>query len=280
MLIQGMDLSVRVNVRCDIHRSKYVCRKHIHHFAELVLVLDGKLNVTVNGKEESATKNQFIFLFPFQKHEYTSDDVSYFLICTFPMSFLLDFSTKSSNKLGSRAVFDASQLSVELFKKKLIEQDTTTVYGINACLQAMLDDYTAQVELVESDLDNSTMDKLTSYMYTNYKEQLPLSAVAHTLGYSSNYLSHCIFKTLGMNYRSFLGSIRAEHAANMLRQSDMLIIDIALECGYPNMRSFQRHFKALTGISPSEYRDQIKKSRTGVVKISSFPSRIRKDILI
>ena len=80
MLIQEMNSTSRVNVRCDIHHQKYVCRKHIHHFAELVLVLDGKLTVTVNGKTETAEKNQFILLFPFQKHEYTSEEISYFLI--------------------------------------------------------------------------------------------------------------------------------------------------------------------------------------------------------
>ena len=280
MLVQGVDISVRTNVRCDIHRQKYICRKHIHHFAELVLVLDGKLNVTVNGKRETVTKNQFILLFPFQKHEYTSDDVSYFLICTFPISFLMDFAAKASGKSGNRAVFDASDLAVELFKQKLIEQEITTVYGINACLQAMLDDFTAQVELVKSNIDSSTMDKLASFMYSNYKEALPLSAVAHALGYSPNYLSHCIFKTLGMNYRSFLGSIRADHASNMLKKTDMPVLEIALECGYPNIRSFQRHFKALTGVSPSEYRKQIKKTYSEAIKVNTYPTRIRKDISI
>ena len=280
MLVQGVDVSARTNVCCDIHRQKYVCRKHIHHFAELVLVLDGKLTVTINGKQETATKNRFILVFPFQKHEYTSDDVSYFLICTFPISLLMDFAAKASGKSGNRAVFDASDLAVELFKQKLIEQEITTVYGINACLQAMLDDFTAQVELVKSNIDSSTMDKLASFMYSNYKEALPLSTVAHTLGYSPNYLSHCIFKTLGMNYRSFLGSIRADHASTMLKKTDMPVLEIALECGYPNIRSFQRHFKALTGVSPSEYRKQIKKSYSEAIKVNTYPSRIRKHISI
>ena len=280
MLVQEVDLSVRVNVRCDIHRQKYVCRKHIHHFAELVLILDGNLTVTVNGRREVAKKNQFILLFPFQKHEYTSDDVSYFLICTFPLSFLLDFASKSNGKCGTRSVFDASELTVELFRQKLVEEDTTTVYGVNACLQAMLDDFTSQVELTESDTDNHAMDKLTSYINNNYKDPLPLHEVAHTLGYSPNYLSHCMFKTLGMSYRAFLGSTRAEHAGIMLRKTSLSVLEIALECGYPNVRSFQRHFKALTGVSPSEYRKQIKKSPLGAVKVSGHPSRIRKDILI
>lgn len=280
MLVQDVDLSVRVNIRCDIHRQQYVCRKHIHHFAELVLVLDGKLNVTVNGKQESATKNQFILLFPFQKHEYTSEDESYFLICTFPISCLLDFAAKTFGKCGNKAVFDASDLAVELFKRKFIDEETTTIYGVNACLQAMLDDFTEQVELIESDIDTSTMDKLTCYVYTNYKEALSLNTVAHALGYSPNYLSHCIFKTFGMNYRSLLGSIRADHASDMLKTTNMSMLEIALESGYPNIRSFQRHFKALTGVSPSEYKSKIKKSSTSAIKVNAHPSRIRKDILI
>ena len=280
MLIQEVDPSARVTVRCDIHRQKYVCRKHIHYFAELVLVLDGKLSVTVNGITETASKNQFIFLFPFQKHEYTSEDVSYFLICTFPMSVLLDFASHATGKAAKNVVFNASELTVELFKQKFVEQETATAYGINACLQAMLDDFYSQVELTESNADNCAMDKLTCYIAKNYKDPLPLHSVAQALGYSPNYLSHCIFKSLGMSYRAFLGSTRAEYARIMLYKTNRSVLEIALECGYPNMRSMQRHFKDFLGVSPSEYRKQLKKAKTGTFVIREHPHRIRKEIII
>ena len=280
MLIQDVDLSTRANLRCDIHRQQYVCRKHIHSFAELVLILDGKLTVTVNGKTETAGKNQFIFLFPFQKHEYTSDEVSYFLIFTFPTSILLDFALKSSGKVGERAVFNASGLTVELFKQKFIEQETTTVYGVNSCLQAMLEDFTSQIKLTKNDTDSGAMDKLTHYISENYKNPLPLHAVAQTLGYSANYLSHCIYNTLGMNYSSFLGSTRAEHARVMLNNTKLSVLEIAMECGYPNLRSLQRHFKDFMGTSPSEYRKRLERSSSDTVKITQHPHRVRKDIFL
>ena len=280
MLIQEVDPSARVTVRCDIHHQKYICRKHIHYFAELVLVLDGRLTVTVNGKTETAEKNQFIFLFPFQKHEYTSDDVSYFLLCTFPMSVLLDFASHASGKAGKKVVFNASELTVELFKQRFVEQETATIYGVNACLQAMLDDFTSQVELTESDIDHCAMDKLTCYIAKNYKDPLPLYGAAQALGYSPNYLSHCIFKTLGMSYRAFLGSTRAEYARLMLLKTNLSVLEIALECGYPNIRSMQRHFKDFLGISPMEYRKQLKKAKSDTVKVKEYPHRIRKEILV
>ena len=280
MLVQGIEPSTRVNVRCDIHRQKYECRKHVHHFAELVFVMDGALTVTVNGKEETATENQFIFLFPFQKHQYTSDKESYFLICTFPMSLLSDFAVKSSGKSGKAAVFNASALSASLFKQKIIDTDDITPYGVNSCLYAMLDDFSAQVELTEIDTDNSAMDRLVYYVNDHYKDPLPLYTVAQELGYSSNYLSHCVFKTLGMNYRTFLGSTRAEHAKMLLRKSELSVLEIAFECGYPNVRSFQRHFKSLVGVSPSEYRAQLRGATAGANGVMKYPRRIRKDVLM
>ena len=129
-------------------------------------------------------------------------------------------------------------------------------------------------------MDTSTMDKLTCYVYTNYKEALSLNDVAHALGYSPNYLSHCIFKTFGMNYRSLLGSVRADHAADMLKKTNMSMLEIALESGYPNIRSFQRHFKSLTGVSPTEYKNKLKKSSSSKINVNTYPARIRKNISI
>ena len=59
-----------------------------------------------------------------------------------------------------------------------------------------------------------------------------------------------------MSYRSFLGSTRAEYARMMLNTTSFSVLEIALECGYPNLRSMQRHFKDFMGVSPTEYRKQ------------------------
>ena len=106
------------------------------------------------------------------------------------------------------------------------------------------------------------------------------NGAAQALGYSPNYLSHCIFQTLGMSYRAFLGSTRAEYARLMLLKTNLSVLEIALEWGYPNIRSMQRHFKDFLGISPVEYRKQLKKAKSDTVKVKEYPHRIRKEILI
>ncbi len=256
MFIQGKDKLAITNIIYEIHREKYNIHQHIHHNTELLLVLDGKLTVTVNERTETAEKGQFILLFPFQKHSLCSEGACFFLIIAFSISLLSNFAAQASGKVGKKAVFNASPLTVELFLKKLVTEETATLYGVRSCLFAMLDDFISQIQLTENDTDNQAMYRFIIYVSDNYKDNLSLQKVAKTLGYSSNYLSHCISKTLGMNYRSFLGSTRAEHAKFMLRETNQSILEIALECGYPNLRSFQRHFKSFSGVSPSEYRDK------------------------
>ncbi len=47
---------------------------------------------------------------------------------------------------------------------------------------------------------------------------------------------------------------RIERAKQLLKQSDLRIVDIALACGFANQSHFSRHFRRIVGISPKEFR--------------------------
>jgi AraC-like DNA-binding protein len=44
-------------------------------------------------------------------------------------------------------------------------------------------------------------------------------------------------------------------AASQLLAGDLPITEVALCCGYTDHSAFSRQFRALTGLSPSQYRD-------------------------
>ena len=59
-----------------------------------------------------------------------------------------------------------------------------------------------------------------------------------------------------MNFRKYLNLYRTEQACNLLRTTQKDISDIALDCGFQTLRSFNRAFKAATGLTPTQYRDR------------------------
>lgn len=46
-------------------------------------------------------------------------------------------------------------------------------------------------------------------------------------------------------------------AKKLLQTTDMEIHDIAVQVGYPNVNSFIRVFKKMTGVPPGEFRKEI-----------------------
>ena len=58
----------------DHHEGKHEYPEHIHHFLEVLCVLDGEIQVTVNGITETARKGDIAVVPPFQSHsQYTPD---------------------------------------------------------------------------------------------------------------------------------------------------------------------------------------------------------------
>jgi transcriptional regulator GlxA family with amidase domain len=59
---------------------------------------------------------------------------------------------------------------------------------------------------------------------------------------------------IGMGFSAYLGQIRVEYAASLIRTTTRSLTDIWLAAGFDSQRTFNRVFRAAFGTSPSEYR--------------------------
>jgi AraC-like DNA-binding protein len=57
-----------------------------------------------------------------------------------------------------------------------------------------------------------------------------------------------------MSYSDYVRNIKISHACYLLRNTHESVIDIAEQCGYASVSSFNRNFKQLTSMSPTQYR--------------------------
>ncbi|MFC5450028.1 helix-turn-helix domain-containing protein [Paenibacillus aestuarii] len=93
-----------------------------------------------------------------------------------------------------------------------------------------------------------------SYMQAHYAEDITLDHVASKLNITGGYLSTYFKEKTGTNFVDYVNEFRVKLATDLLLKQELKIQDVATAVGYQTMRSFNRTFKNLTGVTPSEYR--------------------------
>ncbi|MEM6542936.1 MAG: helix-turn-helix domain-containing protein, partial [Bacteroidota bacterium] len=85
---------------------------------------------------------------------------------------------------------------------------------------------------------------------------LTVTAVAKVVGISSRDVSEIINKYANQNFASYINRYRIEEAKWLLKTQSKKtkIISVALETGFNSLSTFNVAFKAITDLTPSEYR--------------------------
>lgn len=103
------------------------------------------------------------------------------------------------------------------------------------------------------------VDTTLAYLRKNYHKHISLDDLAAQVFLSKDYFARLFRETTGMPTSAFLQKIRVEEACNLLTSTNLAIKDIALQCGFHDIKYFYSIFKRLTGITPRQYRLNSKK---------------------
>lgn len=91
-------------------------------------------------------------------------------------------------------------------------------------------------------------------MDTASHEEWPVERLASVSGVSEAHFARSFKEAFGVPPHRYLLTRRIERAKALLRDTEMPIIDIALDTGWQSLGTFGRVFKDITGQSPSELR--------------------------
>ena len=98
------------------------------------------------------------------------------------------------------------------------------------------------------------VDEIDACIKAKTDEALTLAHLSRKLGYSEFYISRKFREISGMPFRDYLRYRRLAFALKDVRDTDMGLLDIALDYGFSSHQAFSRAFKAAYGTSPGEYR--------------------------
>ena len=102
----------------------------------------------------------------------------------------------------------------------------------------------------------NNIEDILNYIDRNCYKDISLDQVGEYANMSSYYLSKIFKKETGVNFVTYLTERKIEIAKDMLANTDVPIINIALDLSYHEPNYFSKVFKKSTGMTPTEYRKE------------------------
>lgn len=114
-----------------------------------------------------------------------------------------------------------------------------------------------KVEL-KSEKNKHRIISIINYIDDNYHEDLTIEQLSEVFHLSEGHLSKLFKENLGMTIKAYISQTRAKEVRNALLTSDLPLIDIAITCGFPNVKSMNKVFKDLYQCTPNQFRRNCK----------------------
>ncbi len=107
--------------------------------------------------------------------------------------------------------------------------------------------------------DNNSMHKAIKYIMLNFQKNINIKDLLKVSNMSNTSFYVTFKKTYRMSFKDYLLNIRIGYSCKLLAEGTHSISSIAYQSGFRNLSNFNRQFKKIKGITPSEYSEQVRK---------------------
>jgi AraC-like DNA-binding protein len=102
--------------------------------------------------------------------------------------------------------------------------------------------------------------RICEYIDSHLQENIALEELAEIAQLSVHHFARAFRQSLGIPPHNYIVQRRVEHAQQLLRNTDLPLSEIAIVAGFTDQSHLSRHFRTITGVSPSLARHRL---RTG-----------------
>lgn len=112
---------------------------------------------------------------------------------------------------------------------------------------------------------------MIDWIDNNIESNPALLDMSKQIGYSPCYCSNLFHQITGITLKKYLAGRKLSHATIALRDTDMRILDIALQYGYSSQEALTRAFVKAYGCTPNAYRKNPKPLKISIKQCVLFP---------
>ena len=106
---------------------------------------------------------------------------------------------------------------------------------------------------------NPHIAKGIKYIHENYQQSINLHSLCDHLNLNMCYFCVLFKNQTNLTFSQYLNKLRINESKKLLETTTASIIDISLTVGFNNHNHFSATFKKLTGVTPTVYRNNLKK---------------------
>lgn len=251
-------------------QKKHTGRRHWHQRMEFAYLLDGQCEITIGKDSRTCSPGDVIAIHSGEIHALLNQNVCTMYICTFDPGMLYHFQSKIQFIQGFISADELKSAGIDMqirhiFDGMLYEQDNAGNCHELLIRSDILRLYGLLVRHFERQTlpDNQKLTKFENFQNVlrfiteHYAENITLADIAKTINYNSSYVSTLFVAYTGVNFKNYLDSFRIGKAVELVSNTDLTVADIAAQCGYENIRTFNYAFKRITGQSPSGLRKNV-----------------------
>lgn len=101
---------------------------------------------------------------------------------------------------------------------------------------------------------------LKEYIETHYTEEIRMDTLSDMVGMTPNALSRFFKQHTNRSISNYINEVRIGQAALLLISTASTVQEISYKCGFNTISNFNRTFKSVKGVTPSEFKDSYHKN--------------------
>ncbi|GAB3225576.1 AraC family transcriptional regulator [Spirosoma arcticum] len=99
--------------------------------------------------------------------------------------------------------------------------------------------------------------RINEHIMQHFQDDISLPQIADIANMAVTTFCNFFKEHYRVTFVEYLNTVRVGHACRLLAEEDRNVVEVAYECGFNNLANFNRQFKKLKQMTPSEYRKKL-----------------------
>ncbi|HEY4200888.1 MAG TPA: helix-turn-helix domain-containing protein [Devosiaceae bacterium] len=100
--------------------------------------------------------------------------------------------------------------------------------------------------------------RLCEFIAAHFREEIDSIAIAAAAGIHPKYAMSVFKKSTGMTLNDYVSLMRLSYAQALLMGDDSNVLRVAMESGFGSLSAFNKSFRKIAGMSPSDFRRDVR----------------------